>query len=602
MNFFVTAALQTLPTWPDSRCTQNLTRNAHRYNLTGSTGSPALVAKSPTKSPVVRPVSSALATGPAGRNSIGGLLSPQYGPVQTRRPSTAPSHAATASSAPIQPVEDLTFRRRFHPEGAKQQQQSAVSPALLASRRRSSNLPSPLLLARNQTSPPSARRVSSSSSSSESSPVPASSNKPQTAAQASLSRLLHGTKSPSFGAKSPSSATLKAQASSSRKLLPLNSTHHIISAPSSNAQHFGSRRVSEPLSPYYSPSIRSPSSGDIFASAFAGKPSSYSPSHRRPSISASWSAPVIPDSSPLASSVATTRPQDYSGFAGFLESKHANRASPTVSPTTTLAATKHRGSDGTESGYDAQDEQLSLQKDRRLASSTNKKAVSPVTSRRALAEVSNGLREAQQKSHASIMKERLANLHNGANGSSASSSSSDGSNAPSKVKGYHFSRGGAFKGSLHDEEQEDEEDESSRRGRRSRQSTVKATQQQQATSTAQSNSRTRQSSATAVQDADYVVTVLPSNKHSSSATAKPESAVLTSSSSSSSSEEEENARGRGRAVRTTSSDYTERRQLVSPFTALERAAAGLPHQQPPPARPASRQAPLERGRSMQRSR
>lgn len=535
---------------------------------------------------MIRPVSSGIA-GTPGR-TLNGLLSPQYGPITSRRPSTAPG-GANPASAPIQPVEELTFRRRYNPEP----QGADASPAALSARRRSSNLPSPLFLAKNPSAPPMTHRSVSSTSSSSSSASRASegssSNYPNSAAQASLSRLLNGTKSPKvapskspfFGAKSPSSATLKASTQLPRKSLPLGRAGLIPAPLSSNGLYPANRRISEPLSPYYSPSITSPNPADPFSSAFGGRATSYSSS--RPTMSTSCSAPLVPGSvSPLASSAATTRPQDYSGFAGFLHDRHT-RLSPTVSPTNAHDVMKHRASEGTESGYDAQDEEL-LQREKRPTSQASKKAASPVVSRRSLAQVSNGLRDAQQRSQSTLMKERLASIqHAAAVDSSASSSSSDGGHVHGRGKGYQPGRGGAFKGLLQEDEQEDgEQDEP--RGRRSRQSTVKASQQ-----------------------ADYKVTVIPTHKQpQAQLQQRPIDSALVTSSSASSSEEEENARGRGRVARAASSAVQpERRQLVSPFTALERAAAGLPHQQgpPPSARKASRDAAAEaqRGRMIQRT-
>ena len=503
-----------------------------------------------------------------------------------------------------------------------------MSPALIA-RRRSSNLPSPLMLPKNDASRPSTassipmsgsnRSISGTStkSATAASRLPASIS----AAATSLSNLLKQSTrsppsqayvpasslpswSPRLGNKTASTATLRAhtQATCARQGCPVAHKQQVESTMSTSGKtaHFHPlhRRVSEPLSPYVSPSVHSPSHEDPFELAFvvdserSQRSVPNSAGLRRPSLSASVTSP------PGSSLAQSTRPQDHSGFSSFLFSRY--NPAPAVSSQSSSSSRP----DTSESGYDAQDEE---DRSRRNASGPAAAAQSPSLARRSSSrdglymkgesEQNGGTTgNAGPSARTAYLKDRLASL-SPAPTSASSSSSETGATSGSaagaaKPTRYMFGRGNAFKSTLRHDSPEIEsadlssasegegdaagEDDGAKRGRRSRQASAQP-------------GRPKHNHSTSVgEGSQYIVTIRPSKEaHQSSQRAAPpaasrtDSALVTSSSSSSDNDD----RGRSSTRKPSNANINPQAQAgrgppAGPISQLQRVASGQSGRRP----------------------
>lgn len=278
------------------------------------------------------------------------------------------------------------------------------------------------------------------------------------------------------------------QATCARKNCPVNHATHPL------ASFFTplTRRSSEPGSPFASPAIYYSDNLDPFEESFSKSASgsitttlknSASTTNgvdgvrRRPSLSTSITAP--PGVTTPSPGVNGVKPQDYSGFAGFLFALHNQRkggaAAGTSSPlspyngdgTSTKEDSRKASFDmystpeSSESGYDAQDEDHARLE---ISSSVRGRGRS---SRRANATTSASVSGAQAKDQTetahtakpALLKEKLNNVVRASNDRSNSTTSSTTDPTPvatdvsparsngGKPRGFLFSRGNAFKNS-----------------------------------------------------------------------------------------------------------------------------------------------------------
>lgn len=359
------------------------------------------------------------------------------------------------------------------------------------------------------------------------------------------------------------------------------------------AESFASRSVSDSITATYKHNSLSPSRNGVSKGDYGTLNGSGNTQPRRPSLSTSMTAPPIVEASP-SPGLGGVKPQDYSGFAGFLFALHnqrkasaaaaANSSSQQASDLRNSNSAKrptfelHSTPDSSESGYDAQDEQVSASRGR--GRNSNRRPIVERTSFEnhgtLFKSEAQGYIGGAQTAKPALLKEKLNNVvkankeaegQDHQNNSTSNTSTADVSPARSNTSSngrptrFLFSRGNAFKNSNLNESTASNSESTEEVADRSRK--VEETQQA-------SRLRDDQPAATG-EGSQYIVNLRDQSKGSKKVETEDDSL----------SEESDNVReARGRPTARRRSSGNGRRPMVSPFTTLERESVEDPKNQP----------------------